>query len=212
MSKVDMPGLYDNLPDNSHAARSERKQETSAVPEKRAEKVVKGRVRTKKNELRKLTDIFISEDVVNVKSYILMDVLVPAIKKAIYDIIVNSLDMSLYGGRGGNSKRINADRASYREYGSSSRREERRRDYQDVSDYDDIILDSRAEAEMVLTAMDEIMDAYEVVRVADLFDLVGETCPHTMHKYGWVNIKNAEIVPVRGGGYRIKMPRALPIR
>ena len=216
MSKVDMTGLYENLPDNSHATRNERKQETtaSAATEKRAEKVVKGRVRRKKNELRKLTDIFISEDIVNVKSYILMDVLVPSVKKAIYDIVVNSLNMSLFGGRAGDSRRSNVDRFSYTSYSDSSRRDDRRRDSRDTYDrsYDDFILDTRAEAEMVLSAMDDIMEAYDVVRVADLFDMFGETCPHTMYKYGWTNIRNAEIVPVRGGGYRIKMPRALPIR
>lgn len=211
MSTVDMSGLHSNLPDNSHAARNERKQES--VVEKRAEKVVKGRVRTKKNGVRKLTDVFISEDVVNVKSYIFLDVLVPAIKKAIYDIVVNSLDMSLYGGKGGSSKRSRTDRYGYTDYSNASRREDRHYDSRraESRSYDDIILDSRAEAEMVLSHLDDIMDAYGIVRVMDLFDLVGETCPHTMHNYGWANIKNAKIVPVRGGGYCIDMPRATPI-
>lgn len=218
MSKVDMTGLYDNLPDNSHAARIERKQETAmttpASSEKRTEKIVKGKVRKKKNDLRKLTDIFISEDVVNVKSYVLMDVIVPAVKKALYESIVNSVNMILYGGRGGDSKRSNVDRFSYTSYSDPGRRDDRRRDSYDSYDrsYDDFILETRAEAEKVLSAMDDIMEAYDVVRVADLFDMFGETCPHTMYKYGWTNIRNAEIVPVRGGGYRIKMPRALPIR
>ena len=213
MSTVDMSGVYDKLPDNSNAARAERKQEAAAaVTEKRAEKVVKGRVRTKKNELRKWTDIFITEDVHNVKNYILMDVLVPAIKKAIYDIVVNSLDMTMYGGRSGGGRRSNADRVSYTDYGSASRRDDRRRESRNTSvfDYDDIILDTRAEAEKVLSCMDEIMETYDIVRVADLFDLVGETCPHTANKYGWTNIRNAKIVSVRGG-YRIEMPRAVHI-
>ena len=58
--------------------------------------------------------------------------------------------------------------------------------------------------------MDEIMEEYEIVRVADLYDLVGVTGEHTDNKYGWTNIRNAEIERVRDG-YRIKMPRALPI-
>ena len=76
--------------------------------------------------------------------------------------------------------------------------------------YDDIILNSRGEAEDVLMRMDELMETYGLVRVADLYDLVGITGNYTDNKYGWTNIRNAEIVRVRDG-YMIKMPRAVPI-
>lgn len=202
--------LYDNLPDNSHKGRVDKR---NAPDGKRAEKVVRGKVKTKKNEMRKLTDIFISEDVANVKSYILMDVLVPSIKKALYDIVVNSLDMSLFGGRGGH-RRPTADKVSYTDYGRASRRDDRTYGSSRTSSgysYDDIILETRGEAEAVLARMDEIMEEYEIVRVADMYDLVGITGEHTDNKYGWTNIRNAEVVRVRDG-YTIKMPRALPIR
>ena len=44
-------------------------------------KVVRGTVKRSKNSGSKLADVFISEDVSNVKNYILMDVIVPAVKK-----------------------------------------------------------------------------------------------------------------------------------
>lgn len=211
MSEPNVGSLYENLPDNSHKGRTDAKQK-QAMTEKRAEKVVHGKVKTKKNEIRKLTDIFISEDVANVKSYILMDVLVPSIKKAIYDIVVNSLDMSLFGGRGG--RRSTADKVSYTDYSRSSRRDERTYSSSRTASgysYDDVILETRGEAEAVLSRMDEIMEEYDIVRVADLYDLVGITGDYTDNKYGWSNIRNAEIVRVRDG-YTIKMPRAIPIR
>lgn len=211
MGEPNVSAVYDNLPDNSHKGRNEAKQK-QAMEGKRAEKIVRGKVKTKKNDMRKLTDMFISEDAANVKSYILMDVLVPAIKKAIYDIVVNSLDMSLFGGRGG--RRSTADKVSYRDYNSVSRRDERTYGSSRTTSgysYDDIILETRGEAEAVLARMDEIMEEYEIVRVADLYDLVGVTGEHTDNKYGWTNIRNAEVERVRDG-YRIKMPRALPIR
>lgn len=215
MGETSVTSLYENLPDNSHKARAEARQMTPKPSEdgKRAEKVVKGRVKTKKNEMRRLADIFISEDIANVKSYILMDVLVPSIKKAIYDIVVGALDMSLFHGRSG-GKRPTADKVSYRDYGSASRRDDRTYSSSRTTSgysYDDIILETRGEAEAVLSRMDEIMDEYQIVRVADLYDLVGITGEHTDNKYGWTNIRNAEIERVRDG-YRIKMPRALPIR
>ena len=69
-------------------------------------KVVSGTVKRSKNSGSKLADVFISEDVSNVKNYILMDVIVPAVKKAISDVITNGIDMLLYGSNG----RTNANR------------------------------------------------------------------------------------------------------
>lgn len=214
MVEPEVTAIYENLPDNSHKRREEAKQtQVQTTNGKRAEKVVHGKVKTKKNDMRKLTDIFIAEDAANVKNYILMDVLVPAIKKAIYDIVVNSLDMSLFGGRG-NGKRPTADKVSYRDYNGVSRRDERSYSSSRTTSgysYDDIVLETRGEAEAVLSRMDELMEEYQIVRVADLYDLVGMTGEYTDNKYGWTNIRNAEIVRTRDG-YMIKMPRALPIR
>ena len=61
---------------NSHKYKEEQK--NAAPEEKRVQRVVSPPANTKKNELRKLADIFISEAVAYVKSYIFMDVLVPA--------------------------------------------------------------------------------------------------------------------------------------
>lgn len=215
MAETDITTLYENLPDNSHKARNEKKEkETQTQPEKRVEKVIKGKAKVKKNEMRKLTDVFISEDVGNVKNYIFMDVIVPAVKKAIYDLVVGTLDMSLYGGRGGGGKRPTADKVSYRDYNSVSRRDERSYNSNRTASgysYDDIVVDTRGEAETVLMRMDEIMEEYESVRVADLYDLVGVTGNYTDNNYGWTNIRNAEVVRVRDG-YKIKMPRAIPLK
>lgn len=211
--QVDVTKLYDNLPDNSHKSRNEKKTMDDLSDGKRAEKVVHGKVKTKKNNTRKLANIFISEDVSNVKNYIFLDVIVPAVKKAIYDLVVGTLDMSLYGERGG-AKRSTADKVSYKDYNGVSRRDSRSYESSRTTSgysYDDIVLETRGEAEAVLSRMDEIMEEYEIVRVADLYDLVGVSCEHTDNKYGWTNIRNAKIVRVRDG-YKIEMPRALPIR
>ena len=211
MGDTSMTSLYENLPDNSHKGRNEAKQK-QALDGKRVEKVVRGTVKTKKNVARNFFDTFLAEDIANIWDYIKHDVIAPSFKKALYDIVVNSLDMSLFGGRGG--KRSIADKVSYKDYNGVSRRDDRSYSRSRTTSgysYDDIILETRGEAEAVLSRMDEIMEEYEIVRVADLYDLVGVTGEHTDNKYGWTNIRNAEIERVRDG-YRIKMPRALPIR
>ena len=188
---------------------------TETKPKKHIEKVITGKVKTKKkNDIQKIADVFISEDVDNVKSYIIMDVLVPSIKKAISDIVTNGIDMVLYGGTGVNRNKSISSKISYRNYYD---REEDRRNYNNVInrtrngyDYDDIILDTRGEAEEVILRMEEAIATYGIVSVADLYDLVGVTGNYTDNKYGWSDIRSAQPVRVREG-YLIKLPRALPL-
>lgn len=181
---------------------------------KKIEKVVSGNVKVKKkNGVTKFADNFISEDIHNVKSYVITDVLIPSIKRAISEMVTNGIDMILYGSTGGRSKRSSADRVSYRNY--YDRRDDDRyhdRDRVRTSPYsfDDIVLDSRGEAEEVLARMDELIDQYGIVSVADLYDLVGVSGNYTDNKYGWTNIRNAEPIRVRDG-YMLRLPKALPI-
>lgn len=183
---------------------------------KKVEKVVSGSVKVKKkNGVTKFADNFISEDIHNVKSYVITDVLIPSVKRAISEMVTNGIDMILYGSTGGRSKRSSADRVSYRNYydrRDDDRYRDRDRDRVRTSAYsfDDIVFDSRGEAEEVLARMDELIDQYGIVSVADLYDLVGVTGNYTDNKYGWTNIRNAEPIRVRGG-YMLRLPKALPI-
>lgn len=195
---------------NSHRFKEEQKG-THSEEKKKVEKVVKGSVKTKKKNT--FTDIFVAEDVTNVKSYILMDVLVPAVKNAISAIVTDGIDMLLFGesGRSGRS-RSTSDKISYRNY--YDRKDDPGRYSGNRTrtgySYDDVILDTRGEAEDVLSRMDELIDTYGMVSVADLYDLVGITGNYTDNKYGWTNIRNAEPIRVRDG-YMLKLPKAGPI-
>jgi len=203
--------LIEDYKPNSHKYKEEQKR--VAVPEeKKVEKVITGTAKSKKkSEFQKFMDIFI-EDIDNVKSYILLDVLIPAIKKAISDIVTNGIDMLLYGGTGRTKSNSPASKVSYRSYYDGGNV---RRDYSTVRtkigySYDDIILDSRGEAEEVLSKMDELISTYGVVSVADLYDLVGITGNYTDNKYGWTDIRSASVIRVRDG-YMLKLPKALPL-
>lgn len=182
----------------------------SDVTEKKVEKAISGKARVKdKSGIQKFTDVFISEDAGSVKNYILMEVLIPSFKKAISDIVTNGIDMILYG-QSGVSKRNNtpASKVSYRSY--YDRPQEQPNYYQrSAYDYKNIVLDTRVEAQEVLTRMDEIISMYGMVSVADLYDLVGITGEHTDNKYGWKDIRMASVVHVRDG-FLLKFPRPLP--
>lgn len=181
---------------------------------KKVDKVVKGKVKTKKkNNITKFADVFISEDISSVKDYIFGEVLIPAMKKALSDIVTNGIDMILYGESGSNKKKSPGSRVSYTNYYDRRDRDYDRYRYRETRtgySYDDITLESRGEAEDVLSRMDELIDNYGIVSVADLYDLVGITGSYTDNKYGWTNIRNAQVVRVRDG-YKIKLPRAIPL-
>lgn len=179
--------------------------------EKRVQKVVSGKVKTKSNEGRKLASMFISEDATNVKSYVVMDVLVPAIKKAISDIVTDGIDMILYGGNHG-SKHKSGNKISYRNYYDDKRDDRRGDSYRSRGrfDYDDLVFDSRGECEAVREQMVDVIETYGFVTVADMYDMADLPAPYTSSKYGWTNIRTAETVRVRDG-YVLKLPKAMPI-
>lgn len=193
---------------NSHKSKENR---NAPEEKKRVQKVVRGTVKTKKkNELRKFTDIFVSEDIHTVGQYLLTDVVVPTVKKVIVDIITEGANMIFFGDRGRSGRSSsNSSYISYRSF--SDRRDQPNNDRVRTGySHDDIILESRGEAEDVLMRMDELIDTYGTASVADLYDLVGKSCHYTDHKYGWTNLRNAEPVRVRDG-YMLKLPKAGPI-
>lgn len=203
----------ENYKPNSHTYKKQQK-EDAVNKKKKVDKVVKGSVKTKKkNGVSKFADVFITEDIAEVKSHLFVDVFVPTVKKLISDGISDAVDMILYGGTRDRKSRTGASKVSYRDY--YDRRDERR--YRDDHRrrsgyrYDDIILDNRGEAEEVLSQLEDIIDTYKVATVADLHDLVGITGEYTDENYGWTNLGRAEVVRCRDGGYMLKLPRALAV-
>ena len=199
---------------NSHKYKEEQKT-TTTTKEKRIQKVVKSPAKTKKNEARKLADIFISEDVSSVKNYIFMDVLVPAIKKAIYDIVTNGIDMFLYGGSGRSKNSSSGSKVSYRNYyeqknsGGIVRNHDSNR-VQTGFEYEDVLFNSRGDAESAKQQMKDIVARYGLVTVNDLYEMAMLSAPYTSQKYGWMDVSNVTVERVRDG-YILKLPRAVPI-
>lgn len=191
-----------------------RSKEPAKTPDKKIEKVVTGAVRTKKkSEARKLADIFISEDISNVKNYIFMDVLIPAIKKAIDDIVSNGIHMILYNGDKRSEKRSSVSRVSYSGYYNkgSNERELRAERARNGFDFDEILFTNRGDAESVLSAMEDIIDRYDTVSVLDFYDLADvSTTNYAAQRYGWNDIHTARVVRV-SDGYIIQLPRPIPL-
>ena len=201
-----------NYPSNAH--KNEKRELKPSQDEKKIEKAISGTATVKKKgAAKKFSDVFISEDAHNVGEYVLTDVIVPFTKKLISEAITTAIDILLYGDKGRGKGSSIASRYGYRDYGKAYDRDRR-----DISpprnrsgyNYDDIYLESRGEAEEVLTRMDELIDQYGVVSVGDLYDLVGVTGAYTDNNYGWTDLRTASVVRTRDG-YMIKLPRALAL-
>lgn len=175
--------------------------------------VVKGNVKIKKEPLsRKFGDVFLSDSVDNVKSYVIFDVVVPAIKNLIVDMITNGTEMLVNGRSGGNrpnSRRGSNDYTRFSRGNSIGRNDGPiRGNPRDRYSYNDIIFDSRGDAREVLDCMFDILDRFKMVSIADFYELAhAEECEkYTDRKYGWFDLSSADITRDRDG-YRILLPR-----
>lgn len=204
------------FPANSHKKKEEVKEEV-----KKVEKIIKGRVVQRKKSLgKRFLETFIGEDVNSVTGYILHDVLIPAAKATLSDMVQGGIEMLLFGERKGNRTRRDQGRShvSYNNYSSSNnRRDDRRDDRRDYAqksrarhNFDDIILSTRGEAEEVLSHLVDLTMDYGEASVADLYDLVGITEEFTDRKYGWTNLGSASVSRVREG-YLLNLPKPIPL-
>ena len=212
----------DNYTPNAHRSKD--------IPEKIGEKANIGPVKTRKrSEIRKLADVFVSDDVDSVKSYIVMDVLIPAAKKTVsdivggvFEIIKNTVDIYLYGEDAVRKKSSNGYKTSYGKY--YDKRDDRSRSPRDSKprsssrfDYEDLLFDSRGDVESIISKMEDVIDAYDHISVATLYnDILDRSAPFTAENYGWMNIKTAHAERVwdyeeRRYMYALRLPKALPL-
>lgn len=190
---------------NSHA--SKRKEN---VENKEIKPVINGSAKTKKkSELRKFADMFISDDVANIKNYIIYEVIIPGVK----DVVMDSISM-LLGRDPGYRRRTssnNGSRTSYQRFydKGGNERKESSVGYSRFN-YNDVVFETRGDAELVLAELDELMDQYKVVSIQDLYSAAGLECPYTYNNYGWTDIRSANVIRI-GDEFMIKLPKAKPL-
>lgn len=175
----------------------------------------------KKNLGQKFADAFISDSAKDVKSYIIMDVLVPGIK----DTILNVMEMIFFGGtRGRRRSSSYSDNTSYRafyqseaydDYGAPRRRDRGRRDRRsryddDKIDYRCIIVRERRDAEDIVDKLKGRIEKYGEATKSDLFELVDLPSTHTDNNWGWIDPRDIGIRRVQTG-YLIDVADAEPL-
>lgn len=222
MAERPMP-VSETYPNNSDRAKA-RIQEEPQRPDK-LDKVTHGKVVQKKKSFgRRFAEAFGAREGQGVMDYILYDIIIPATKNMIVDSIQNGAEMMIFGEiQGGRRRRggydsgrgYRYDRVSYRDddrrgYGRDRRDDDRgdRRAPSGMRDYEDIIFDSKEDAEDVISNLVDLIDAYGQATVADLYDLAGLTPEYTCGNYGWRNLGSARSRHIRDG-YVLDLPRAI---
>lgn len=200
---------------------AKKNKEEGKAPEKKIEKVIVTEVVVQKRSIgRKFRDLFIEADLRSVAKYVVSDVLLPAIRNTIVDASTKGIERMMYGESSirrrnyGMGPRITYNNPVNRGYSSSplSRHAPaiERGPRSSRHSRDDFILSSREEAELVLERMNDIIDTYEVVSVADLNELVGLPTSHVDNKWGWIYLGDVQVRQIREG-YLLDLPPAEPI-
>lgn len=210
----------ENYPNNSSQAKTPAGEK--AEPKKIEPVVTKGVTRRKTPLGKRFAETFIGGDARSVGGYVLLDVLVPAFQAMVADAFTQGVERMIYGEVRSVSRRPGARSSGSNGYVSYNRiaqannrprgglnefqQREPSRKARANHDFDDIVIPDRVEAEEVIRRLYDILESYEVVTVADLYELTGITASYTDGKWGWTSLQGTDIVRFRDG-YLLELPR-----
>lgn len=173
------------------------------------------------SESQKMKKRFFAEDIKTVGGHVLDTVLIPSIQKIISDLVKNGIDFLIYGSKS-NRSQSGVGNISYMNYYNrgvpnvnySYTTPMLGTNKSNVYTVNDIVfnggVEARGEAEEVLLRMKEYVDVYGMVSVADFYELIGSKSDHTDQKWGWRDLRNAEVIRV-DNGFAIRFPRIQPL-
>lgn len=184
---------------------------------KTVEKIVTGNVTMRKPTLgKKARELFLSGSAQSVWGYVAYDILLPALKDTLADVVIGGVERSLFGDSRGPRSRSMGSGPSFGQtnYGNFSKSPSGRyaKDDRQVSrrarsthSFGEIVLDTRAEADQVLMLMTELVDTYGQATVNDLYSALGVTGEFTDVTYGWTDLMDARVIR-RNYGYILDLP------
>lgn len=211
----------DSYPSNSHKSKKAAEPEEAS---KKIERVVEGEVLRRKKPLSKrFTETFVGGDARSVGSYVLFEVLLPAVKDTIADVTSQGVERMLFGEarsssrRTGNRPGYGNSYVSYNRFSPNTRETPRRDEFRGPSrrarathDFDEIILATRVEAEEVIDRLFDLVSRYDVATVSDLYELLGVEANPIDRKWGWTDIRGAGVTRIRNG-YLLDLPKPEPL-
>lgn len=158
----------------------------------------------------------------SVFDYVVFEVIVPAAKDMFADAVSSGVERLIFGetrgsrrprGRGSSSLPARNATTNYTSYSGrpggaayAASRSASVASSRGTHEFGEILLATRPEADAVLTCMYDLLEKYEAVCVADLYELVGISPAYTDHNYGWTALTNASYKRTREG-YVLVLPK-----
>jgi hypothetical protein len=213
------PRSLSDMPGNTHKEREARQEKEAKEAPEKAEKIIEGKVITRKPPwFKRIARSMIAEDAQSLGDLLIIDVIVPSIKNLVADIIGQGTTRILFGTARNRGRSIVGDRPGLRTrydlVGGGGAPEPRRmlsRESRARHDFSDVVLDTRAEAIDVVEALIRRVDRYGSASVSDLYDLVGVTGSFQDQRWGWTDLRTADVRQVRGG-FLLDLPLPDPLR
>lgn len=195
----------EDFPANSHKAKEEKK-----ASEKKVEKIVTGKVVERKRSFgSKVKEVFIGGDSRAAASYIVAEVLLPALRRTIVEATTQGVERMIYGdsaprrsASGGSTSRVQYNSPINRYSpqakgflpGESSRVRPNGR--KDASEY---VMETQEEAELVVETLGNVIEQFEFATLEDLKELLGQPTSFVDTNWGWSSLAYVDIRRVRDG-------------
>lgn len=204
----------DALPPNSDAYKSRKAEEADDddMPRdreqpKKKEKPEFSITKREKTFGEKLKEAVFGENVKNVPEHVFFNIIIPNVMRMFGDSITGALNMT-FRNFGRSISRDRDDDSPYRRYDRDydRRRSERRAPSGADIDFDDYIFSSREGVEYVIDRLNDLLDRYPEITVANVCDEVGRTPRSIDNKWGWRSVRDFEAARV-DGGWVLSVPR-----
>lgn len=202
--------MEEHYPPNSDKSKS-------PPEDKKVERVTEGdAIRRKKPLSRRFSDTFIGGDAKTAFSYVVFGVLIPAAKDALADAASQGVERLIFGESRTQKRSSMANGLGRVNYAGISRsaapttQRTMSRRARTLHDFDEVVLQSRTEAEEVIDRLFELTSRHGYATVADLYELVGLKSTHVDVKHGWTDLRGAGVARVRNG-YLLDLPETEPL-
>lgn len=210
----------ENFPSNAHKPKSVTP-EKPKTDEPRVQRVVEGEViRRKKSLGKRFMETFFG-DTKGIGRAVLEEILIPTAREMVFEAGKDALDRALFPDARGIGHRRGSSRGGPTNYRALSGgiaakaiaiRDDPRpalsRRARATHNFDEIILNSRREGEDILAQMFEVVERFDAVTVADLYEMVNIDANYTDRKFGWTGpmLSGAGVDRVKEG-YLLDLPR-----
>jgi len=180
------------------------------------EKVVTGTVIVKDKTLgSRFKNVFFGGDLNTSAKYVAAEVLLPALRNLALDMLQKGGERLIFGDTAPRRRSIPTTYSSRVQYNNPAvvRRTQYLPDQPaerwvattNKKSIDDIVVALKEDADVVVERVSDIVDQYEVVSVADVYEMLGLPSSHIDNKWGWTQLPHIELRQVREG-WRLSFP------